>query len=58
MILTLLRINFKAFVQPIIFNDLLRYIQTLETNFDKEKMKVKLGDKLYDHTNFKLIDCN
>ena len=51
-------VNFKAFVQPIIFNDLLRYIQTLETNFDKEKLKVKLGNKLYDHTNFKLIDFN
>ena len=28
-------VNFKAFVQPIIFNDLLD-IQTLETNFEKK----------------------
>ena len=29
--------NFKTFIQPIMFNELIRYIKTLETTFDKQK---------------------
>ena len=48
--------NFKTFNQPIMFNDLLRYIKTLETTFGKEKLNVKFGNKLYDRHNSKLIN--
>ena len=48
--------NFKTFNQPIVFNDLLRYIKTLETSFSKEKLKVRFGNKLYDRLNSKLIN--
>ena len=48
--------NFKTFNQPIMFNDLLRYIKTLETTFGKEKLNVKFGNKLYDRLNSKLIN--
>ncbi len=48
--------NFKIFNQPIIFDDLLRYIKTLETSFSKEKVKVRFGNKLYDRLNSKLIN--
>ena len=48
--------NFKTFNQPIMFNDLLRYIKTLETTFSKEKLKIRFGNKLYDRLNSKLIN--
>ena len=48
--------NFKTFKQPIVFNDLLRYIKTLETSLSKEKLKVRFGNKLYDRLNSKLIN--
>ena len=48
--------NFKTFNQPIMFNDLLRYIKTLETTLSKEKLNVKFGNKLYDRLNSKLIN--
>ena len=48
--------NFKTLNQPIIFNDLLRYIKTLETTLRKEKLNVKFGNKLYDRLNSKLIN--
>ncbi len=48
--------NFRAFIQPIMFNDLLRYIKTLETNFDKRKLNVVIGNKLYDRLNSILIN--
>ena len=48
--------NFKTFNQPLVFNDLLRYIKTLETSFSKEKLKVRFGNKLYDRLNSKLIN--
>ena len=48
--------NFKIFNQPIMFNDLLRYIKTLETTLRKEELKVKFGNKLYDRLNSKLIN--
>ena len=48
--------NFKTFNQPIVFNDLLRYIKTLETSFIKEKLKVRFGNKLYDRLNSKIIN--
>ena len=48
--------NFKTFNQPIMFNDLLRYIKTLETTLSKEKLNVKFGNKLYDRVNSKLIN--
>ena len=48
--------NFKTLNQPIMFNDLLRYIKTLETTFGKEKLNVKFGNKLYDRHNSKLIN--
>ena len=48
--------NFKIFNQPIMFNDLLRYIKTLETTFSKEQLNVRFGNKLYDRHNSKLIN--
>ena len=48
--------NFKILNQPIMFNDLLRYIKTLETTLSKEKLNVKFGNKLYDRLNSKLIN--
>ena len=48
--------NFKILNQPIMFNDLLIYIKTLETTLSKEKLNVKLGNKLYDRLNSKLIN--
>ena len=48
--------NFKTLNQPIMFNDLLRYIKTFETTFIKEKLNVRFGNKLYDHLNSKLIN--
>ncbi len=48
--------NFKTFIQPIIFNELIRYIKTLETTFDKQKLNIRFGNKLYDHLNSKLIN--
>ena len=48
--------NFKTFNQPIMFNDLLIYIKTLETTLSKEKLNVKFGNKLYDRLNSKLIN--
>ena len=48
--------NFKTFIQPIMFNELIRYIKTLETTFDKQKLNIRFGNKLYDHLNSKLIN--
>ncbi len=48
--------NFKILNQPIMFNDLLRYIKTLETTFSKEQLNVRFGNKLYDRHNSKLIN--
>ena len=48
--------NVKILNQPIMFNDLLRYIKTLETTLSKEKLNVKFGNKLYDRLNSKLIN--
>ena len=48
--------NFKALNQPLMFNDLLRYIKTLETTFSKEQLNVRFGNKLYDRHNSKLIN--
>ena len=48
--------NFKILNQPIMFNDLLIYIKTLETTLSKEKLNVKFGNKLYDRLNSKLIN--
>jgi len=48
--------NFKTLNQPLMFNDLLRYIKTLETTFSKEKLNVRFGNKLYDLHNSKLIN--
>ena len=48
--------NFKTLNQPLMFNDLLRYIKTLETSLSKEKLNVKFGNKLYDRLNSKLIN--
>ena len=48
--------NFKILNQPIMFNDLLRYIKTLEKTLSKEKLNVKLGNKIYDRLNSKLIN--
>ena len=42
--------------QPIMFNELLNYIKTLETTFNKQKFKIKFGNRLYDHLNSKLIN--
>ena len=49
-------VNFKILNQPIMFNDLLIYIKTLETTLSKEKLNVKFGNKLYDRLNSKLIN--
>ncbi len=48
--------NFKTLNHPLMFNDLLRYIKTLEKTFSEEKLNVKFGNKLYDHHNAKLIN--
>lgn len=48
--------NFKILNQPIMFNDLLRYIKTLEKTLSKEKLNVKFGNKIYDRLNSKLIN--
>ena len=48
--------NFKTLNQPLMFNDLLRYIKTLETTFSKEQLNVRFGNKLYDRYNSKLIN--
>ena len=48
--------NFKTLNQPLMFNDLLRYIKTLETTFSKEQLNVRFGNKLYDRHNSKLIN--
>ena len=48
--------NFKILNKPIMFNDLLIYIKTLETTLSKEKLNVKFGNKLYDRLNSKLIN--
>ena len=48
--------NFKIMTQPIMFNELLNYIKTLETKFNKQKFKIKFGNRLYDHLNSKLIN--
>ena len=48
--------NFKALIQPIIFSELLRHIKTLETNFDKHKLNVVIGNRVYDRLNSKLIN--
>ena len=42
--------------QPIMFNELLNYIKTLEATFNKQKFKIKFGNRLYDHLNSKLIN--
>ena len=49
-------LNFKALIRPIMFNDLLQYIKTLETAFNKQKLNVRVGNKLYDRLNSKLIN--
>ena len=48
--------NFKTLIQPIMFNELIRYIKTLETTFNKQKSNIRLGNKLYDHLNSKLLN--
>ena len=48
--------NFKILNQPIMFNDLLGYIKTLEKTLSKEKLNVKFGNKIYDRLNSKLIN--
>ncbi len=48
--------NFKILNYPLMFNDLLRYIKTLEKNFSKEKLNVRFGNKFYDRLNSKLIN--
>ncbi len=48
--------NFKSLIQPIMFHELIRYIKTLETTFDKQKLNIRFGNKLYDHLNSKLIN--
>ena len=48
--------NFKTLNQPLMFNDLLRYIKTLEKTFSKEHLNVRFGNKLYDRHNSKLIN--
>ena len=49
-------LNFKALIRPFMFNDLLQYIKTLETAFNKQKLNVRVGNKLYDRLNSKLIN--
>ena len=48
--------NFKTFIKPIMLNELIRYIKTLETNFNKQKLNIRFGNKLYDHLNSKLTN--
>ena len=48
--------NFKALSQPIMFNELLTHIKTLEKTFNKPKLNTRFGNKLYDHLNSKLIN--
>ena len=48
--------NFKTLNYPLMFNDLLRYIKTYEKTFSKEKLNVRVGNKLYDRLNSKLIN--
>ena len=48
--------NFKILNHPLMFNDLLRFIKTLEKSFGKEKLNVRFGNKLYDRHNSKLIN--
>ena len=48
--------NFKILNHPLMFNDLLRFIKTLEKSFGKEKLNVRFGNKLYDRLNSKLIN--
>ena len=48
--------NFKTLIQPIIFNELLIYIKTLERTFNKQNFNIRFGNKLYDHLNSKLIN--
>ena len=48
--------NFKTLNQPLMFNDLLRYIKALETTFSREKLNIRFGNKLYDRLNSKLIN--
>ena len=48
--------NFKTLIQPIMFNELIRYIKTLETTFNKQNLNIRFGNKLYDHVNSKLIN--
>ena len=48
--------NFKTLNHPLMFNDLLRYIKTLEKTFSEEKLNVRVGNKLYDRHNSKLIN--
>ena len=49
-------LNFKTFIRPIRFNEFLRCIKTLETAFNKQKLNIRFGKKLYDHLNSKLIN--
>lgn len=48
--------NLKLLNHPLMFNDLLRYIKTLEKTFSEEKLNVRFGNKLYDRHNSKLIN--
>ena len=48
--------NFKTLIQPIMFNELIGYIKTLETTFNKQNLNIRFGNKLYDHVNSKLIN--
>ena len=48
--------NFRAFFQPIMFNELLTCIKTLEKTLNKQKLNIRFGNKLYDHLNSKLIN--
>ena len=48
--------TFKILNHPLMFNDLLRYIKTLEKTFSEEKLNVRFGNKLYDRHNSKLIN--
>ena len=50
--------NFKILNHPLMFNDLLRFIKTLEKSFGKEKLNVRFGNKLYDRLNSKLINVS
>ena len=48
--------NIKTLIKPIKFDELIRYIKTLETNFNKQKLNIRFGNKLYDHLNSKLTN--